>query len=351
MKRLSFSIILILLIIAASNALHAKVTGVCSNCHTMHNSQGGEAMAYDFSNSEHTFSTTASPKATLLIYSCVGCHTKAGTDTNTIVDGVPIVFNVANPVDPLAGGNFHYLIGDGQGDASGHNVVGIKVADTNFNGKNIPGSATSYAGNQVTCAGTKGCHGDRGASEQLDAMKGAHHMDDAAPLTGGTSVGKSYRFLKGILGKEDINWEQDNDNTSHNEYKGPTSPPSSSDSATISSLCAQCHGNFHDQSASGVGTASPWLRHPTDKVLNNSGEYAGYTTYNMLAPVARPDPDSESVDAATVTPGTDIIMCLSCHRVHGSPNYKMIRWNYRGDNSATLTEQLSGCVVCHTSKS
>jgi len=300
----------------------------------MHNSQTGGPMAKTLTSSPWGWADDTTPNPSLLIYSCVGCHARVGSFT-TIDNDAPIIFNTQSPTNPLAGGNFYYVVNDG--DDKGHNVMGIKVADTNFSGKNIPGSATPYAGNQVTCAGTKGCHGNRGTSDQLDAMKGAHHTDDAAPLTGGTSVGKSYRFLKGILGKEDTNWEQDNINTSHNEYKGGYSFPATE---TISSLCGQCHGDFH--SSLGVGSTSPWLRHPTDKVLNISGEYASYTTYSMTAPVARPDPDDASLVTTEVTPGTDIIMCLSCHRAHGSPNYKMIRWDYKAN--------MSGCVVCHRSK-
>ena len=345
MKRLSFSIILILLIIAASDMPQAKVTGVCSNCHTMHNSQGGGAMAYDFSDSEHTFSTTATPKATLLIYSCVGCHTNV-TNVDTIdANNKPFVFNpTVNPVDPLAGGNFYYVT---QNQANGHNVVGIFAdPDSNFSGDNIPGSATSYAGNQVTCAGTKGCHGDRGASDQLDAMKGAHHTNDAGGITA-ASIGLSYRFLDGILGTEDDDWEQNDGNTTHNEYKGAVG---FTDTSTISSVCGQCHGDFH--SSGGVGSNSPWLRHPTDIVLpsTSSKEYQYYnggaggtaaTAYSMLAPLARPDL-ANITDTSKINPGTDIVMCLSCHRAHGSPNYKMIRWNNK--------ENMTGCVVCHTSK-
>ncbi|MBW2664372.1 MAG: hypothetical protein JRD93_20945, partial [Deltaproteobacteria bacterium] len=96
-------------------------------------------------------------------------------------------------------------------------------------------------------------------------------------------------------------------------------------------------------SAGGVNSASPWLRHPTDYTLpGGTTEYAGYTTYSMLAPVARPNLSALPATPDIVRPGTDVIMCLSCHRAHGSPNYKMIRW----DNQANM----SGCVVCHTSK-
>ncbi len=183
--------------------------------------------------------------------------------------------------------------------------------------------------------------------DQSGAMKGAHHGNDTPPLTGSlTDVSKNYRFLLGIKGKEDSDWEYDNVNTSHNEYQGSTSSATN----TISYLCGECHGKFHTWigGASEVGTATPWLRHPTDILLPSdaSKEYRNYTSYSMVAPVARPDPDNVA-NTTVVTPGTDIIMCLSCHRAHASPYFKMMRWDYK---SSTLSTALSGCNVCHTSK-
>jgi hypothetical protein len=179
------------------------------------------------------------------------------------------------------------------------------------------------------------------------AIKGAHHGDDTPPLAGSlTDVAKNYRFLLGIKGKEDTDWEQDVVNTSHNEYQGATDFATNT---TISYLCGECHGNsggggFHN--STGVGNVSPWLRHPTDALLKSTGEYADYTTYSMVAPVARPNPDSVT-NTTVVTPGTDIIMCLSCHRVHASPYFKMMRWDYKGWPASGET---NGCNVCHTSK-
>jgi hypothetical protein len=240
--------------------------------------------------------------------------------------------------NPLAGGNFNYVRTD---DTKGHNVTDLKGLDPTL-GLTPPGG--SDLSSQLTCAGEFGCHGDRSAgTNEYIVMRGAHHEDDSGG-TNGASVGLSYRFLNGILGKEDPDWEQDNINTSHNEYKGSTS----SATDTISYLCSQCHGKFHtwEGGASEVGTASPWLRHPTDIALKSTGEYSSYTVYNMMVPVARLDPDTVA-ETNKVIPGSDIIMCLSCHRAHASPYFKSLRWNYKDVNLSTA---LSGCNVCHTSK-
>lgn len=311
--------------------LEAKVTGVCSNCHTMHNSQGGSAVAKEYSSGSLVGDTTPNP--CLLSFDCIGCH--FSSTATTIVNNTPIILNSTSPTAPLAGGNFYYVL---SADNKGHNVAGIKAQDSPL-GLTPPGGTAAMA-SQLTCAGQYGCHGNRATgNDNLAGVKGAHHTDD--PTIDGSTVGKSYRFLNGTLGKEDTDWEQDNVNTSHNEYKGAIG---FTVTTTISYLCGVCHGNFH--SSAGVGSASPWLRHPTDALLKSTGEYANYTTYSMVAPVARPDL-SNLPAFPEVRPGTDIIMCLSCHRAHASPNYKMMRWDYK---STTLSTALSGCNVCHTSK-
>ncbi|WP_156469437.1 hypothetical protein [Candidatus Desulfofervidus auxilii] len=59
----------------------AKVTGVCSNCHTMHNSQDGQPVVkfggWDPSNGQQTGSISDEPQEYLLISNCIGCHTNA----------------------------------------------------------------------------------------------------------------------------------------------------------------------------------------------------------------------------------------------------------------------------------
>jgi predicted CXXCH cytochrome family protein len=324
----------------------AKVTGYCSNCHTMHNSQNGHPVAQDFNGS--SFSSTDTPKESLLIYSCLGCH--SATDGTTWQDSAtkaPIVFNTVEPaygVNGLAAGNFFYV--SGIVDDTGHNILATNpdgILGDIPPGGSFP-SGGSYAG-QLRCSGTRGCHGHNGGQsgdsaidDETSALKGAHHGSDTPPLNGDLSdVARNYRFLLGIAGKEDSNWEVEPSNNAHNEYKGDVNFGVTN---TISYLCGECHGNFH--SDNGVGSASPWLRHPTDILLPQTGEYATYdptTTYNNLVPVAYTDFENPSRPMA-------VVMCLSCHRAHASPWFKMMRWNYKSwPGSGT-----NGCSVCHTSK-
>ncbi len=343
MKCKTYKVIVLaaLFALALMTEAQANVTGDCVNCHTMHNSQNGSAMATDDNGVP-----TNTPYNGLLKYSCLGCHTATNATTwKDPVTNAPIVYNSVAPTynsaKGLAGGNFYYVKSVDQD--LGHNVLGVTTADATL-GNTPPGG--SALGGQISCAGTNGCHGHNGRqsgdtaqANQITAMKGAHHGKAAPPLTGSlTDISKNYRFLLGIAGKEDADWEQET-TTNHNDYKGATS---FSDTTSMSFLCGECHGNFH--STSGVGSASPWVRHPTDILLpQGATEYNAYnptTTYNNTAPVAYTDPQNPSR-------GTAVVMCLSCHRAHASPYYKAIRWDYK---SATLATAIAGCNVCHTSK-
>jgi len=248
-------------------------------------------------------------------------------------------------------------------DSEGHNVAGIAGPDSHL--IRAPGGNMTH---QLTCAGTYGCHGGRSKEYDLngdgivsdsEAIGNAHHTDDACLKAAtlnveaqGATVGTSYRFLKGVKGIEDDDWEQDHDNSSHNEYFGSSDYLTTSE--TISALCTLCHPSYHDMGllpggdGIGIGTGlSPWLRHPTDITLPGFGEYAAYSgptnPYSLIAPVARTDLYS-ILDSSLVEPGKDVVMCLSCHRAHGSPYSKLLRWDYK----AFISGQ--GCIICHTSK-
>ena len=338
---------------APSHTLLAKVQGECSNCHTMHNSQAGASMA-----TYGGFGTAPFPS--LVRGNCLGCH---GQDPNGAeyqgTPKIPQVYHATGGTD-LAAGNFKHITTD---DAYGHNVDLLTGYPESTGGliTGPPGDENDTGiTDDLTCAGVYGCHGNRATTGNFASIKGAHHAGTSGLCDTANTVANSYRFLLGVKGHENMDatfpW-QNSTAIIHNEYygdssKGTESGKTSAGGNTISGLCAECHGNFHGPGSGDItsGTASPWLRHPTDIVLTNSGEYASYTTYSTTAPVARSTVYATINTSTTndvVAPGTDIIMCLSCHGAHATGNYKLMRWDYA---STTLATALSGCVVCHTSK-
>ncbi|HDN67454.1 MAG TPA: hypothetical protein ENF86_00690 [Firmicutes bacterium] len=379
------ALVFLLFLAGSANA----ITGVCSNCHTMHNSQNGNAVARTYSSGSIT--TTDTPQAYLLNADCIACHAGDSTETGeTNSFGAPIVLHTVNPGGQgynktLAGGDFYWVASSlGADDTKGHNVAGLAGQDAKI-GLTPPGwdySATPGANNdgritggentawsqQLTCAGKWGCHGNHTGDTAMAGIRGAHHSNNGTngKCDTANSVGNSFRFLSGIKGLEDTHWNWSETSSKHNEYYGVNdtsnrnqSNTDYSDKSTISYFCAECHGYYHSR-IDDTTTGSPWLRHPTDIKLPNSGEYANYNpngsgVYSLEAPVARPSvPDSSS---STVKPGDDsssegaIVMCLSCHRAHGSPELDLLRWTYSNMVAGNAGSYAgTGCFVCHTQK-
>lgn len=335
----------------------AVVSGACVNCHTMHNSQGGTEM-------QLKDGETAAQGA-LVRGTCVGCHGSAPAGASNIVTNIPQVWHAA--ATDLAGGNFKYVVSTG--DTYGHNVENVVAADGTL-ANTPPGYAsamdpasTDYAtGSRLTCAGANGCHGNRDEATDYAAVKTAHHSSDSvlkfgtiAEASQGASVATSYRFLYKVKGGEDTDWQATVTATDHNEYKGAIYAARTSlawaDVDTISELCSECHGNFHMSGSSGIGTTTPWQRHPTDVLIPATGEYASIsTTYNPTVPVGRttiPNAAGGTVAAGT----TNVVTCLSCHRAHGSAYPDILRWNYTVDMVVgSVANAGTGCFVCHTGK-
>ncbi|WP_456387047.1 cytochrome c3 family protein [Desulfolithobacter sp.] len=372
--RLSMTVVMasvMLGVFLISTPVSAKIQGNCGDCHTMHNSQGGSPM---------TFDANTSPNNNLLRGTCLGCHAQGGSTAvvNLGTDRMPQVMHTGG-ID-LAGGNFAYisgLKGSGASDRKGHNIGPLTGTDAVLYAP--PGGIVLYGHDDginvntsnLTCAGVNGCHGYRYASKG-NGIGGSHHNNVDGQLANPTEPADSYRFLMGVKGFESGDWEETVSAASHNEYFGLTAPVAlgcsnasschTSDGAgvappdgTMSQFCATCHGNFHtvaNNASDGIGTdtMSPFIRHPTDLSLPATGEYAQYTVYDPGSPVARTGAVPAS-SSGTVTPGSDAVMCLSCHVAHASNYSSMLRWDYSqmvaGGGQAATT---AGCFACHTTK-
>lgn len=355
-------------ILAVPSPILAKVTGECVNCHTMHNSQGGSPMPGVGSISE------TGPFGALTRGTCVGCHSNTGSATIKTLgsSNIPVVFNTAAPVNELAGGNFYWVVNSGE--SYGHNVLTIPgiVQDTKLS--EAPGIPTQ-AQNGGAC---DGCHSK--IADCTSCHNPYHHGEDERPVVGVTQKGNAlkavyYRYLAngsshhsagGVSGIEDSDWERTKSSSDHNEYKGGVLTTSGGHDTdhSMSDYCGGCHQKFHDSSL--VGTSSPWLKHPNNYALpaDVNKEYRLYNTqdgttkglYNPQAPVARPDLTGYSGPSDQVTPSTDQVFCLSCHRPHGTPYKDILRWAYDPADGGQMIAGTSGpgartgCFICHTSK-
>lgn len=334
----------------------------CANCHTMHNSQGG--VVPEISAPSRREGGAGMPQSALLNTSCYGCHSDAISHVDT-----PVVLHFTQPNygltgtevgnhSTLAGGDF-YWVATGS-DLKGHNVDGFSTQSY----RTPPGGSLPFT--KLTCAGTTGCHGYLDRTGDVAAMYQTHHsVEPADPrLRDGNLLTTSYRWLNGVAGYEDLDYELTVDSAAHNQYVGVARLADTDDSSSksISHFCAKCHGNFHFGSSNsgvsdGAGTlgADPWIRHPVDYDMGGlGGEYLGYGAggaYNIATPlgsmfVANLTPKSTVTLASSAQDA--IIVCVSCHRAHGSPNDFNLRWNYQAWPGGAGA--YNGCGDCHTDK-
>jgi predicted CXXCH cytochrome family protein len=360
-KIITGCIISFLLLTQFSNA---KVTGLCANCHTMHNSQAGDLVTRNLIDGQ--YGDRINPNRALLNTNCIGCHQGLNasgslTPPNVLDINGPNYGTTGTEGNTLAGGSFYWV---SHNAATGHNVSGVAPPDNRLG--NLPPGQTVPLSGQLTCAGTTGCHGDRTVSGQIASMLTAHHNNDMTTWKDGSSLPASYRFLNGIQGLEDQQYEYLPGSGlagagHHNKYYGRDRINETDDAeGTISSVCAQCHGDFHNGSgnlaAASMGSGV-WLRHPTDFDMAHTdvdSEYrlygdssgSGTNEYSVISPVATANM-SDSLNSTVFTENDDaIVMCLSCHRAHGTPYDAILRWDYK----AWPGDGFNGCAVCHTSK-
>jgi hypothetical protein len=366
--------------IACAGNVHAVMNGPCSGCHTMHNSQDNQPMRYD---------SGAEPLAQLLRGDCYGCHAQGlGNALYSIgVDVIPQVLHTdASKGDgwlesDLAGGNFAYIsglkAGIGVADSRGHNIAGLTGATGDATLFAPPGGIVQFGHNDgfnvntnnLSCAGTNGCHGNRYYVAPYEGITGAHHNNANGAVTqadGDMEPGHGYRFLLGVNGYEDPDWQYTRSSADHNEYfgldtpikldcsvngchlSGGIRPPS----GTMAEYCGTCHGNFHTletTSSNGIGpdVTSPFIRHPSDLSIDNSTDFATYSVYRTDTPVAR---RVVAAPSSTVA-GTDAVFCLSCHVAHASPYPDMLKWDYSTMDVGNAGGAAgSGCFACHSSK-
>jgi hypothetical protein len=235
----------------------------------------------------------------------------------------------------------------------------------------LQGSDYGYGANGCT-----GCH-----------LCPKHHANDHENTVSGyvNSFDQGwYRFLSGhmsgsghgVEGYEHGMWESGQPNlapgqaNNHNEYLGwEGNEHAGGDHKhiagfynlghTMTAFCCGCHGDFHVQnpvtmSCAPTGTTlRDWTRHPSDAVIPNESEYAdtggAAHVYDPLSPVASLNVDGDP--DGTVAPGLDFVMCLSCHRPHGTPYSDLLRWDYGQMVASPSTPTADiGCFYCHTTK-
>ncbi|MBI5409036.1 MAG: hypothetical protein HZA14_06690 [Nitrospirae bacterium] len=366
---------------------HAYDGLICSDCHTMHNSEGGAPMAI-----------TGGPNHELLKKAtttdvCLSCH-KEGSNTSA-TDSIgafdsgwsaPIVMTLdgdyaKNKGIAMPGGDFYYSNispGKGHNPYKSGNESSVEMIADPILGVTPPGGSLSDGGNWDCHS----CHGMHSRfSDTYSAFRQIQRKVNGIVHTGcdqtvgviesspcntakvGTTAagfeailsntrgniqadGLTYENtdLDGGLEGADL-WAPESD-SNHNVYKGG-----------LSSFCSTCHGGFHGGAETGGdaiatsstgntadGTSKAWMRHPTNVgfsgdanekykatsytkvVVNTQGTNPNPGGYDYKYPLAKVAGTWTTSTTGTVATG-DKVMCLSCHVAHASRYDNATRWN------------------------
>ena len=303
----------------------AKVSGPCVNCHTMHNSQGNTSVVPG----------ELGPQSGLLNNNCLGCHSTTGSDP--LADSKPRVKSTTEGSftndNSLAGGFFGATQSSSDNHSSNQHDVGV-------GNKNLPAgySGSWYTGGTsgLTCAGTNGCHGNEqlGKEDDMQAIRGGHHNPTAYRMlfvNGSTVTGiGAADFEKALIASPSLD-------DKHNIYNAKVGGPS------ISELCGKCHSAFH----SDTGSAGAWKRHPTDVGIPTDWEiYSDFTNKWTNNPTAWKEHPLGFSDISSQTASNARVICVSCHRAHGTQYADNLRWDYQTEMEAG-NGKTYGCLGCH----
>lgn len=319
MRKVLLALFLVMAVVLVHQYAGAAATGVCSNCHTMHDSQGGSPVA------------TGGPNAYLLLNDCFGCHSNGGVGGAPAIDGTGGGATAGGDVDLGTAAQRHDML-----------AADVYAMDPpGFDSTNGPWPATT----KVTCEGVAGCHGSHVAGSE--GVAGMHHAA-TIPYRMLVSVTSNIGAGTDIVGKGSADYELGGAiATNHNVYRAD-----GTGGTGISEFCKNCHGNFHETSKAGGASSSAFERHPTDVLIPNA--WSAVIDYNTN-PFAFTSTDWAAVTATAAYPSeaalTDDyrVACVSCHRAHGNGTNDLVRYDPGTMDAGSGTNQ-GGCENCHTAQ-
>jgi hypothetical protein len=249
---------------------------VCSDCHTNHNSAGGQPMRYDAVPDPAAYLLRADTAQTL----CLSCHDGRSTNAPDVMGTVSYVSESAAGAFANAGGTIV---------TTAHNLNTATPVIP-------PGGTTPMV---LTCTT---CHDPHG-NDNYRNLRPDPAKTGSAKIT--------------VVAHQSVIADGSNPAavyvSSNIVYKSGTSE-----------WCRNCHGTLHD----GV--------YPDDKPLFGS-TLASYTKWISVTlprvPVHSPSDD-------LVPSPDDRVVCISCHKAHGSTHDKALIWS----DGASLD---STCEECH----
>ena len=335
------SLIVVLIFCLPSYAFHDKGVAGCRGCHIMHNSEDGIPVDPDSPSGNEWLLIAETPSDV-----CLSCH---ATELGAVFGQDPL-----SPPATKGAGNFVFLMEnnlndavDGainpiNGDAAGHNINAPSMG-ISADGTRLVSPGGTFPSDQLGCTSCHDPHGNQNFRFLYGigpVASGGATFTNPAPVATGISVEAEF-------GPES--------NEHHTAYQ-----------SGMSAWCGNCHGDFHSAGA-------PFV-HPTDGYMHQSviQRYNFYngtddpnggvaaTAYLALVPFE----DVAGTVSSTAGPSSaGGIMCLTCHRAHGSSAPNATRWDmnvvFMSDDGVvsgsypipdpfSSPTQRSLCSKCHT---
>jgi hypothetical protein len=315
----------VMTLVLGGNALafHEEGVAYCAGCHTMHNSQDGQAIVESGQGGYLLRQVDGGS-------TCLRCHAEYGqrTQTGSGYGG---------------GGDFYWLTktftwsahgheAESTGDSHGHNIIAADFGLVKTDGKlgtKAPGGDYNH---ELSCAS---CHDPHGNENYLllrgngDTFHGADFPD--APIA--VSPGRVTNYLSTSNSKAPVS------DTLHPAY-----------GSGMSAWCAGCHTDF----INGIGSRM----HPADVEMNSTYQtnYNYYVSssnpqggnpnaaYLEMVPFQTGDTTTDSLDTkSTAGPGAGAqVFCLSCHRAHASAFPDAGRWFFESENLSEESHPMAG---------
>jgi hypothetical protein len=384
---------------SSAYAFHDGGVAACEGCHVMHNATNGVAQSVATgvrSNTVNSYLLQGSDQSS----TCLVCHNGVGTTAATRQFVASQGTATTAPGNYTPGGDFGW-IGTGS-NRRGHNVVAADFPSLSLQAE--PAAMLTAPGGSFTSGGGKAafacsnCHDPHGRYR----LQGDPTAPDVkSPLTGGTLpiTGSGSNGVTGTatisnaVGVYRILGGAGYSPASNPSFPFPNDPPFAvapvnynHDEAAgeyrvaygqgMSEWCQNCHTNIH---LDGYVLGAPGLRHPAGNgaklqptqanVYNNyvsSGvAVSGGARYTSLVPFESssknisdgstdplnvPAVNRENVNPTTNSTGVFVatqnksnVMCLSCHRAHGSAFDSITRWD--NNKNHTFITDGSGYVV------
>lgn len=343
-------------------------TLACSQCHTMHNSQGGQTMIYE---SDPNFgSEITTPKllrAQNILNLCLHCHGNKAASPQTAIDGtrrIPprvwdtrSIFPDTGDYTPSAGDFMDRTVNN---EANRHSL-GMDVSSfeppgyTANDWSGITGSfSTTF--NCLYCHAQHGNEnyrnlrydpGTRAGDIKGNASRARIPYATKVKAVNPTECSDGTAFPCDVYVLNPSGLDADGDNREKYFRSNVTFGVSTADGDGIngiSTFCGKCHNNFYGISGSalgGVGAAgvgdgdtgaAPWVRHPVGDVTFAQSDITGNAhidvaniTNNLVGNVTLTRfADGEWLPGGYTTlgptTGTEQPFCLSCHYAHGGGN-------------------------------